>query len=704
MATTVKVSKSFLNDYDLAIASLKLTKAENELLYAIVVLANKSPLNTFMRSSLCDIRPTDLNKLKSLSNWPKTPGWIGKYLHNLNKLNIAEHYTGRVDGIPVSTYKIDSFDKLLDLPTKTSKTPNKRTTFAMNLVAKEFYGTTFLDVIDSESTNYYGDHLVLSILDNGMRYSSNMKEKELNVTANLSSRGNIHIISKTRSGSRDELPLWSDQRLIRYLWRKIFINLRKQQTQLTLDGIEITHANFINSFTVDLQSAATEMKLKNGNGSIREAARQMFLRIYSLEQRIDAIESPWFRETFIPDGGEVLYFQLIQNLSSREDADELGLVNERYYTFTLHPTMFNIFVNGVIKDMRGPVGLFLQDSGLVSEPVGLIHRYMNWISGHLGKKQKDGVENKYYDLQELHSKIANLSRFTNFKRDWTNNIEKKARTRNGELLSEYEEKIKDLTQEISGIPDTKLEERNHLKEKVVALQNKIIEINNTDYNSDYRVSLYGYIIHMRKTAGKTSSGRPQTQKSQRMRWQVNFKRDLSHAITGENSYSAKKNKRNKQKIERPKSSEHTQSNKEHEETASDQGKSTFKTLFYYQLKESGLTEKEIKELFSEFRAEVSDSETQEITDALEECFVNNILKERQTGAFVPQNLSKSTRSILSEEGFDKSELQSQYEAWQYYQHQKQFFVADPEAAFCAYIRATKNKQEAEQVERLKGAL
>lgn len=278
---------------------------------------------------------------------------------------------------------------------RTSK--NKRAELAQKL---ESGGEEFFD-LSSGAEPRIEKHF--SMYDAAMKTGGHDKRKHIKVSYQLGRRDFIDITAVTTSGDDDDIAHLSDQRAMRvlngFLYEAARVNNSPKEPGFSAaDGY----------ITFDIADLCFAMGL-NASESNRNIARGMLRRLAATEFRIDAENSPYYRQTM--GGFDLMRYRYLTEFSAvteNTDIDGLAQRAERIYRVRLH--------GEIVKSLLNTQQSYLSHAGLTSERSGLAQRLYNWSKAVIGVSVKSRI--RTYTLEDFHTAVLPAARIDNFKRDF----------------------------------------------------------------------------------------------------------------------------------------------------------------------------------------------------------------------------------------------------------------------------------------------
>jgi len=334
-------------------------------------------------------------------------------------------------------YKLADLTSLVGLPQLNDKKPKAKSRMSKNVVRlqKEMFrvdkNSIFIDA-DKPLNVHWHQAIFNGILDTAMRMSHKDKRQLIDVTYTFKGRP-LYIRSTCSTDTGSGIAILTDQRAMRPI-----IGYCKKQIALLRTKLRATHGDaFVpsmipNHFRMDIHDLCFHMGMKVLNENIDSAAAMM-TRLYQTNFRVDASENEEFQDTFslIFDSSDLasdtFEFRFLNNLDIRHEntkiddlfgGSQLSESKPRFYTFSLEPRLFYSLV------LDESPALYISHAGLSKEQSGIVQRFYNWAGNWVGRRDKAGLSNHWYEIHDFHTRLTPASRFDNFRRHLLAALEK----------------------------------------------------------------------------------------------------------------------------------------------------------------------------------------------------------------------------------------------------------------------------------------
>ncbi|MBM68112.1 MAG: hypothetical protein CME43_01365 [Haliea sp.] len=254
------------------------------------------------------------------------------------------------------------------------------------------------------------------ILDAGMKLSGRDKRKDIQCKYQFYEDDWIEIRTSTQTREGSDVAYLSDERAMRALNGILLDQLESRFG--SLDRLSVTDLGIKDEyFFFDLYDLCRRMGLRP-NDQNRRIVREMLARLRDTEFKVDASQSPYFREAFT-FGAETAHYRYITEFYAKKDYqhDVQGrrlVSSDRYYMVKFHTAILANLVSGGRS--------FISHDGLMSERSGLAHRLNNWAKAVIGVRPKPTSRPFTYTLDEFGERVIPSARLDNFERDFLNLI------------------------------------------------------------------------------------------------------------------------------------------------------------------------------------------------------------------------------------------------------------------------------------------
>jgi hypothetical protein len=515
MKTYIKVSDRFRDAFAPTIIEPRLSKAAWRLMVAIMDCDHLNARSEFEKQDV-------LNHLEEGREEKLSKSWASKYFKELVEKEIALKTVRKDPGQHRTTYFINEFSNILKIPIKKRTLKRHTTEISIRAELNSDEGS-FIKGSDNEHARHVTDGLFLGILDCGMRTSSADKRKEIVTDMQLGGHGTITVTTRTRTGEFDEIAMLSDLRLLRNLIHaaRSELYLRKFDLERNLDHTKktVVPEDLKNSYSLSLKDMANDLDLRASGKDLNfKAVHLMLLRLYATDYEVNATQSDWFKKKFSPTESDIYNFRVINSLDTLlHPQDDSGELLPRYFTFSFNDRLHDALAADVCdgkRDKNDDNLLFNAHPSLIVERADLLQRWYNWARIYWGSTNiKQPLENKFYTMAELLSKLGLSMRLDNFKRAWVNIVLKKA--------NEQREKGHEV---------------------------------NLEEDESFTALIHGFYVTLKKKqitkyVKNEMTGKYEPQQSFSKDWLTNCKRDPEDGIVGYNSIHNKLNRAKKKKME-----------------------------------------------------------------------------------------------------------------------------------------------------------
>lgn len=407
---------------DMAISDLprvlKNTSLSNEFrlfIQRLVILAHEAPSNELYRSQLIE----DLkSRGAAISN-----GAIKRHLVKLTATGIAVEREGLSyrKQKPVKLIDVQNLNRLIQFSADEDPAAGRR---SQRMVDRQM--ELFRE--QGNTLEYRDDQIpitqaLMGILPAAMRSSphdSSGKDGEpISATYKLGRNESIQIEAFTAKRNGAEIAILSDMRVVRALNAMLLDEIRREGLNRSFanvrEALEFAQEVANKLYRFDLHEIVRRIGLPPHKANL-DQVRAIIQRIRTTTFKVDATDSPSFRERYFPDlDVSWAEFQFLTefNVITEEDVRDDGLVvgyPERFYLVKFHSTM--------VMNLLMEQYVFTSHPGLFSDNSGLAQRYSDWTKAWIGVRNGGrGNERFVYLLDELHELVLPHPRKDNFCRD-----------------------------------------------------------------------------------------------------------------------------------------------------------------------------------------------------------------------------------------------------------------------------------------------
>lgn len=360
---------------------------------------------------------------------------VARRLSELQKLQVAvlvkaskdPSYFKYSDFYRQNLYILEDIAPLASLPAlpsySQSESPSKRATRSLVLQQRELFENSSALLLLSEPSKisvHIHDGLFNGIIDAAQRMSHKDPRSET-IEAKLTVAGSpLTVVATCSSAKGSEIMMLSDQRAERcirnYCQKEILA--RKAELIARHGEQNFKYSDIPNFFVIDIEDLAVLMGMSVTSVNLDSIAAMM-KRLNETTFKVDASQNQWFKDVFSlttenkPDTYEFRFLQGLSIAYDKVQVDDLFKTSNimsrpRFYSFSLD---FRTFIS--LCQTRHMI--FLSHPDLVTERSGVIQRFSNWTRAFVGSRDKAGLNNTWYTIQDLHKKLLPSSRFDNFK-------------------------------------------------------------------------------------------------------------------------------------------------------------------------------------------------------------------------------------------------------------------------------------------------
>lgn len=226
----------------------------------------------------------------------------------------------------------------------------------------------------------------------------------------------VDITSSTSTKEGSGIMYSSDQRIIQAL-----NGMLKQVNDRAQAGSDNPSVRISGEYCFfDIYELTKEIGLKSRSPENRVSVRKMIERLRSTTYSVDAANSPFWREKYMPaDNFTKGEYNYITEFYSAEDwytekgegSEDTHFMEDRYFVVKFHPLIF--------KAMTTPKMSFISHDSLKRERLDLVHRLNNWVKPTIGVRDKGhGDDHHKYPLDIFHQRVSPASRLDNFERQF----------------------------------------------------------------------------------------------------------------------------------------------------------------------------------------------------------------------------------------------------------------------------------------------
>lgn len=381
----------------------------------------------------------EISEILKAAGQKHSSGLVTQRLRNLVKVGVISHTNRPVETVMCAVYELSDLSPLASLPRREQKKRAPRRPLKQirqqELVLADDDSLHYLEKRDT-SRPLFNDRLFMGILTAGMRMSANDPRQEILSEIRVRHEP-IRIKTYCTSEEGSEIAVLADLRCARSLlsWAKQGIKAKCLDIESNRDEPP-SEADFVNRFAINIYALLEFMDFTRDAHNL-DAIRRMLTRLRQTEYEVDANDSPWFQQNLTRTGRSTKkIYRYLNNIEMveewRSDDDETMLVGSAQQIGRLKPIWYvfsfdqDLYESLVLDVLHGGGNLFLCHRELAKEKSGPIQRLYSWMRSYIGSREKPGLRNKFFSMQDLHEILLPSSRFDNFSKLFLRALSKKS--------------------------------------------------------------------------------------------------------------------------------------------------------------------------------------------------------------------------------------------------------------------------------------